>query len=65
MFPREMLQLCTKIAVFSLFPDPLFFFLYPKISTVTNMKKMRLNVCVDEIAPFGPFAAIIKGKNTL
>ena len=25
---------------------------------------MRLNVCVSEIAPFGPYAAVAKGKTT-
>ena len=26
---------------------------------------MRLDVCVNELTPFGPFAAIIKGKHPL
>ena len=41
-----------------LFPDPRFCFLYSKIFPVT---KMRLNVCFNEMALFGPFAALIKG----
>ena len=42
-----------------LFPDPRFFFVYSKILPVT---KMRLNVCFfNEMALFGPFAALIKG----
>ena len=41
-----------------LFPDPRFFLLYSKIFPVT---KMRLNVCFNEMALFGLFAALIKG----
>ena len=41
-----------------LFPDPVFCFLYSKILPVT---KMRLNVCFNEMALFGLFAALIKG----
>ena len=41
-----------------LFPDPRFCFLYSKILPVT---KMRLNVCFNEMALFGPFAALIRG----
>ena len=37
---------------------PVYCFLYSKILPVT---KMRLNVCFNEMALFGPFAAIIKG----
>ena len=45
-----------------LFPDPRFFlFLYSKIFPVT---KMRLNVCFNEMALFGLFAALIKGCST-
>ena len=39
-------------------PIPVFCFLYPKIFPVT---KMRLNVCFNEMALFGLFAALIKG----
>ena len=39
-------------------PIPVFFFLYSKIFPVT---KMRLNVCFNEIALFGLFAALVKG----
>ena len=39
-------------------PVPVFSFLYSKIFPVT---KMRLNVCFNEIALFGLFAALIKG----
>ena len=39
-------------------PIPVFCFLYSKILPVT---KMRLNVCFNEMALFGPFAALIKG----
>ena len=41
-----------------LFPDPRFLFLYSKLLPVT---KMRLNVCFNEMALFGPFAALIEG----
>ena len=39
-------------------PIPVFCFLYSKILPVT---KMRLNVCFNEKALFGLFAALIKG----
>ena len=39
-------------------PIPVFCFLYSKILPVT---KMRLNVCFNEMALFGLFAALIKG----
>ena len=39
-------------------PVPIFCFLYSKIFPVT---KMRLNVCIIEIALFGLFAALIRG----
>ena len=39
-------------------PIPVFCFLYSKILTVT---KMRLSVCFNETALFGPFVALIKG----
>ena len=39
-------------------PIPVFCFLYSKIFPVT---KMRLNVCFNEMALFGLFAALIKG----
>ena len=39
-------------------PIPVFCFLYSKILPVT---KMRLNVCFNEMALFGPFAALIEG----
>ena len=39
-------------------PMPVFFFLYSKILPVT---KMRLNICFDEMALFGPFAALFQG----
>ena len=39
-------------------PIPVFCFLYSKILPVT---KMRLNVCFNEMALFGPFVALIKG----
>ena len=29
---------------------------------VTKLDEIRLNVCVNKMAPFGPCAAIIKGK---
>ena len=38
--------------------NPVFCFLYSKILPVT---KMRLNVCFNEMALFGPFVALIKG----
>ena len=41
-------------------PISIFCFLHPKISTVTNMKLMRLNVCVNNMALFGPY--VLKGK---
>ena len=51
---------CTR-----LFEDTHFFaFCTPKIPSVTKMKKMRLNVCVNEMAPLGPFAAFTKGYVT-
>ena len=40
-------------------PIPVFFFLYSKILPVT---KMRLNVCFNEMALFGPLAALIAGR---
>ena len=43
-------------------PIPVFCFLYVKISAVTNINKMRLNVCINEMAPFRLFASIVKGK---
>ena len=39
-------------------PIPVFCFLYSKILPVTEM---RLNVCLNEMALFGPFTALIKG----
>ena len=49
----------VKAALYTrLFPDPRFFFLYSKILPVT---KMRLDVCFNEMALYGPFAALIKG----
>ena len=42
-----------------------FCFLSPKISTVTNVNKMQLNVCGNEMAAFGPYGAVVKGKTTL
>ena len=38
-----------------------FCFLYSKILPVT---KMRLNVCFNEMALFGPFVALIKGGSS-
>ena len=37
-------------------PIPVFCFLYSKILPVT---KMRLNICFNEMALFGPFVALI------
>ena len=42
-------------------PIPVFCFLYSKILPVT---KMRLNVCFNEMALFGLFAALIKGRSS-
>ena len=44
--------------------SPFFFVLYSKILPVTKMISeytMRLNICFNEMALFGPFAALIKG----
>ena len=41
-------------------PIPVLFFLYSKILSVTKRKEMRLNVCFNEMALFGPFAALIE-----
>ena len=48
-----------KAALYTIVPrSPFFCFLYSKILPVT---KMRLNVCFNEMALFGPFVALIKG----
>ena len=48
-----------KAALYTIVPrSPFFCFLYSKILPVT---KKRLNVCYNEMALFGPFAALIKG----
>ena len=43
-------------------PIPVFCFLYSKIFVgYKNEIKMRSKVCVNEMAPFGPFAPIVNG----
>ena len=54
----------VKTALCTIVSRSPFFFLYSKILPVTKQNKMRLNVCFNEMAPFGPFAAFIKGCST-
>ena len=57
----ERSDLCAEIIIIIIHvwsPIPVFCFLYSKILPVT---KMRLNVCFNEMALFGLFAALIKG----
>ena len=61
----ERSDLCAEIIIIIIIiiihdcsPIPIFCFLYSKIFPVT---KMRLNVCLNEMALFGLFAALIKG----
>ena len=61
------MKFLLKAAVNTIVPrSPLLFkeksFCTPKYRSLQTLKKMRLNVCIKEMAPFGPFAAIIKGK---
>ena len=54
-----------KVAIFRIISLSSFVaFLYPKTSTVTNIKNVRFDVCVNEMAPFGPQAVVTKGKAT-
>ena len=51
-----------QAALYTIVPrSPFFAFLYSKILPVT---KMRLNVCFNEMALFGLFAALIKACNS-
>ena len=43
---------------------PAFFFLYSKIVSVTKIKIKWLNLCFNDMAPFGPFAVFIRGCRT-
>ena len=55
---RRVKQVKEGCTIHDCSPIPVFCFLYSKILPVT---KMRLNVCFNEMALFGQFAAIIKG----
>ena len=35
------------------------------LNKLAALVKMRLNVCVNEMALFGPYAAVVKGKTLL
>ena len=53
----------VKVAVNTIVPrSPFFSFYTPKYSLLQTQNKMRSNVCVNEMALFGPFAAFGKGK---
>ena len=64
-FPRFGFQLLgiLKVAVNTIVPRSSFFaFCSPKYRLLQTQNKMRSNVCVNEMALFGPFAAFVKGK---
>ena len=51
-----------KAAINTIVPrSPFFVFCTPKYCRLQKYNIMRYNVCVNEMAPFGPFAAFIKG----
>ena len=45
-------------------PSPFFGFCTPKYPSLQASNKIRLNICLDEMAPFGRFAAINKAKQS-
>ena len=52
-----------KVAINMIVPrSPFFASCTPKYRLLQTSNKMRSNVCVNEIALFGPFAAFVKGK---
>ena len=54
-----------KAAVYRIISQsPLFVLCSTKNRRLQKYNKMHLNVCVNEIASFGPFAAIVKGEMT-
>ena len=60
---NEDLAKSVKVAVNTIVPrSPFFAFCTPKYRLLQTQNKMRSNVCVNEMALFGPFAAFVKGK---
>ena len=52
-----------KVAVNTIVPrSPIFAICTPKFRPLQAKNKMRLNICVNKMALFGRYAAVVKGK---
>ena len=56
-----MLALIPLGLQYTVIPRSPFFACTPKYCRLQKLYKMRLNICFNEMALFGPFAALIKG----